>query len=89
MSRLAQLTALGFAAAAALMASAPLMLLFDRVADFDSTVVVVVAVLVALLIPTLMAVLCFRLIKAWQPQGMWLTAVLSGLALAGIAALSL
>ena len=89
MSRLAQLTALGFAAAAALLASAPLMLLFDRVADFDSTVVVVVAVLVALLIPTVMAVLCFRVIKAWQPQGMWLTAVLSGLALAGIAALSL
>ena len=89
MSRLAQFTALGFAVAAALLASAPLMLLFDRAGDFGSTVVVAVALLVALLVPTLMAILCFRLVRAWQPQGLWLTAVLSGLALAGIAAVSL
>ena len=89
MSRLAQLTALGFAVAAALLASAPLMLLFDRVGDFDSTVAIVAALVVALLIPATMAGLCFRLIRAWQPQALWLTAVLSGLALAGCAALGL
>ena len=89
MSRLAQFIAFCLTLAAALLASAPLMLLVDRISGFDGTFVIVIALLFALLVPTLMAVLYARLVKAWQPQGTWLTAVLSGLTLAGLAALSL
>ncbi len=89
MSRLAQFTALGFALAAALLASAPLMLLVDRALEAGATVVVVAGLFVGLAVPVLMAVLCRRLIRVWQPQAMWTVAIVSGLALAGLAALSL
>lgn len=89
MSRLSQLTALGFTLAAALLASAPLMLLADRLFEPGSKVAIATGVFVALAVPVLAGWLSLRLIKTWQPQAMWAAAAASGLVVAGLAAIAL
>lgn len=89
MSRINSLVAFILTAAAALLASTPLMLLLERSSSLSPVAVIVTGIVIAVVLVLAVGLLCAFTIKRHQPMAAWTAAGVSGLVTAAVAALAL